>query len=97
MDFDSSPSYSLKNAQYNTFNKMGRENVRCSTGYLDEQYNEVIRQLMLSEYIWIDNGTGALPVSVVSNSLEFKKGVNDKLIDYTLEFQYAFDKINSVR
>jgi hypothetical protein len=97
MDFDSSPTYSLTNAQYNTFNKMGRENIRCSTGYLDEQYNEVIRQLMLSEYVWIDNGTGALPVSVVSNSLEFKKGVNDKLIDYTLEFQYAFDKINSVR
>jgi hypothetical protein len=97
MNFDSAPTYSTTSPQYQVFNKQGRENIRCSTGFIDEQYNEVIKQLMLSEQVWIDNGTDVLPVAVASNSLEFKKGVNDKLIDYTLEFQYAFDKINSVR
>jgi hypothetical protein len=97
MNFDSTPTYSTTSPQYQVFNKQGRENIRCSTGFIDEQYNEVIKQLMLSEQVWIDNGTDVLPVAVASNSLEFKKGVNDKLIDYTLEFQYAFDKINSVR
>ena len=97
MNFDSTPTYSTTSPQYQVFNKQGRENIRCSTGFIDEQYNEVIKQLMLSEQVWIDNGTDVLPVAVASNSLEFKTGVNDKLIDYTLEFQYAFDKINSVR
>jgi hypothetical protein len=97
MNFDSDPTYSTTSPQYQVFNKQGRENIRCSTGFIDEQYNEVIKQLMLSEQVWIDNGTDVLPVAVSSNSLEFKTGVNDKLIDYTLEFQYAFDKINSVR
>ena len=97
MNFDSTPTYSTTSPQYQVFNKQGRENIRCSTGFIDEQYNEVIKQLMLSEQVWIDNGTDVLPVAVASNSLEFKKGVNDKLIDYTLDFQYAFDKINSVR
>ena len=97
MNFDSSPTYSHTSPQYQVFNKQGRENIRCSTGFIDEQYNEVIKQLMLSEQVWIDNGTYVLPVAVASNSLEFKTGVNDKLIDYTIEFQYAFDKINSVR
>lgn len=97
MNFDSAPTYSTTSPQYQVFNKQGRENIRCSTGFIDEQYNEVIKQLMLSEQVWIDNGTDVLPVAVASNSLEFKTGVNDKLIDYTIEFQYAFDKINSVR
>lgn len=97
MNFDSSPTYSTTSPQYQVFNKQGRENIRCNTGFIDEQYNEVIKQLMLSEQVWIDNGTDVLPVAVASNSLEFKKGVNDKLIDYTIEFQYAFDKINNIR
>jgi hypothetical protein len=97
MNFDSTPTYSTTSPQYQVFNKQGRENIRCSTGFIDEQYNEVIKQLMLSEQVWIDNGTDVLPVAVASNSLEFKKGVNDKLIDYTIEFQYAFDKINNIR
>jgi hypothetical protein len=97
MDFDPGISYNTSSHQYKTFNIQGRENIRCSTGFIDEQYNEVIRQMMLSEEVWIDNGTDVLPVAVASNSLEFKKGVNDKLIDYTIEFQYAFDKINNIR
>jgi hypothetical protein len=97
MNFDSTPTYSTTSPQYQVFNKQGRENIRCSTGFIDEQYNEVIKQLMLSEQVWIDNGTDVLPVAVASNSLEFKTGVNDKLIDYTIEFQYAFDKINNIR
>jgi hypothetical protein len=97
MDFDPGISYNTSSHQYKTFNVQGRENIRCSTGFIDEQYNEVIRQMMLSEQVWIDNGTDVLPVAVSSNSLQFKKGVNDKLIDYTIEFQYAFDKINNIR
>ena len=97
INFESDPTYSTTSPQYQVFNKQGRENIRCSTGFIDEQYNEVIKQLMLSEQVWIDNGTDVLPVAVASNSLEFKKGVNDKLIDYTIEFQYAFDKINNIR
>jgi hypothetical protein len=39
---------------------------------------------MLSEEVWIDNGTNVLPVRPTTNSLNIKKAVNDKLISYTL-------------
>jgi hypothetical protein len=97
MNFDSAPTYSTSSPQYQTYNKNGRERIAMNTGFIDEQYNEVIKQLMLSEQVWIDNGTDVLPVTLNSNSLSFKTSVNDKLIDYTLEFEYAFDKVNSVR
>lgn len=96
---DTSPgiSYNTSSHQYKTFNVQGRESIRCSTGFIDEQYNEVIRQMMLSEQVWVDNGTDVLPISLNTKSLSFKTGVNDKLIDYTIDFEYAFDKINSIR
>jgi hypothetical protein len=97
MNFDSTPTYSTSSPQYQIFNKNGREGISMNTGFIDEQYNEVIKQLMLSEQVWIDNGTNVLPATLISNSLSFKTNVNDKLIDYTLEFEYAFDKVNSVR
>ena len=58
--------------------------------------NEVFRQLLLSERVWIDyNGT--LPVNVGTSSLKFKQSLNDKLINYTISFDFAYDKINNIR
>ena len=71
-----------------------------NTGYISEEYNEVIRQLLLSEQVWMTKLTDeelVLPLNVVSNSLTYKTSVNDKLVDYTLDFEYAYDKINNIR
>ena len=97
MDFSSDPTYSEQAHQVKTFNANGREVLQANTGFIDEQYNEVIKQLMLSEEVWVDNGTDVLPIRPVTNSLTFKTGVNDKLINYTMDFEYAFDKINNIR
>jgi hypothetical protein len=97
MDFTSSPTYSEQIHQVKTFNANGKETLQANTGFIDEQYNEVIRQLLLSEEVWVDNGTDVLPIRPVTSSLQFKTSVNDKLINYTLDFEYAFDKINNIR
>jgi hypothetical protein len=47
---------------------------------------------MLSERVII----GDLPVKVKSNSLTKQQNQVKKLIDYTIEFEYTFDMINSV-
>mgnify|MGYP003145266238 len=52
---------------------------------------------MLSEQVWVDNGSSVLPINLNSKSLTFKKSVNDKLINYTMDFSYAFDTINNIR
>ena len=97
MDFSSTPTYSEQAHQVKTFNANGREVLQANTGFIDEQYNEVIKQLLLSEEVWVDNGTDVLPIRPITNSLTFKTSVNDKLINYTLDFEYAFDKINNIR
>jgi hypothetical protein len=68
-----------------------------NTGFYEESFNEVIRQMLLSEQVWVYDGTNTLPINLKSNTLLFKKGVNDKLISYTISFDYAYDKINNIQ
>jgi len=94
-------TYDLQKHQYKQFQKAGRENITMNTGYVSEQYNEVIKELLLSEQVWFTkqiNGTSTvLPINVKTQSLQYKTSVNDKLINYTIDFDYAYDKINNIR
>ena len=74
-----------------------KKSITLNTGFLKEEYNETIRQLMQSEDIWITEGTTTLPVAVKDSSFTYKTKLNDKLVNYTVQFDYAFDGINSVR
>ena len=94
-------TYDLQKHQYKQFQKEGRESITMNTGYVSEQYNEVIKELLLSEQVWFTkqiNGTSTvLPINVKTQSLQYKTSVNDKLINYTIDFDYAYDKINNIR
>ena len=60
--------------------------------------NDPIKQLLLSESVWLEfEDLSVVPVIIKTSSQQFKTGVNDKLIQYTLEFEYAFDTIQNVR
>ena len=90
-------SYSTTSHQMKTFNANGNESIAMNTGYVSEDYNDVVRQLLLSEEVWVDNGSQVLPIRPNTSSLTFKNSVNDKLTNYTIEFDYAYDKINNIR
>ena len=79
---------------------IGNESIILNTDYIDESCNEDIRQLMLSEKLWMTRLTDEekiVPLKLKSNSLQLKKRVNDKLIQYTMEFDVAADIINNIR
>ena len=99
MDFDNF-SYDTSSHQMRTLNLMGNESITLNTDYIDESCNEHIKQLMLSEQIWMTRLTDEekiVPLKLKSNSLQLKKRVNDKLIQYTMEFDVAADMINNIR
>ena len=41
--------------------------------------------------------TDILPIVCTSTGYQKKTNIDDRLIQYTLEFEYAFDKINNIR
>ena len=90
-------TYSINSRQKTVFNKTGAERLQLNTGFYPESYNEVFRQLTLSEEVWIDYDGDTLPISVMSSSLNYKTSVNDKLINYTIDVEFANNKINNIR
>lgn len=90
------PSYALTKHQEKKFMVNAKESITMNTGFYPEGHNEIVRQMLLSEQVWSDDTTTVLPINLKSNSLQFKKSVNDKLITYTVQFDYAFDKINNI-
>ena len=94
-------TYSTTAHQYQQYNKQAKERIALSTGYVSEDYNEVIKQLMMSEQVWLtrttDDSSNIYPVIPRTSNVTFKTSLNDKLVSYDIEFEFAFDKIQNVR
>jgi len=86
----------LSNHVYKDFNINGRESMTLNTGFVPESFKENFKQLMLSENVWIDNGADLLPVNIKNTELDLKQSINEKLINYTIEIEYSYDKINNI-
>ena len=106
VDF-SSLTYDTYKPQVAQYNKLGKESITLNTNYISEDYNEVIKQLMMSEQVWLtrldnpapdsNNLETVLAVIPKTQSVTYKTSLNDRLVQYTVDFDYAFDKINTVR
>lgn len=90
-------TWSINEHQKKILTKNGAESITMNSGFYPESYNEVFRQLLLSEEVWIAYENKVLPINITTSSIDFKKSVNDKLINYTIDAEFAFDKISNVR
>jgi hypothetical protein len=86
------PSYNVQEGQRKVFNTNGKEQIKVNTDWVNESYAETIKQLMLSERILLDKS----PVKINTKSTELFKSINTHMINYQLDFEYAYDTINSV-
>ena len=97
----SSATYSIQDAPNKVFNTQAKQTHTLSSGYYPEFLNQQFEELLLSEYIWLSTfkkGSGVIiPVKVKTSTVAFKTSVNDRLIEYTMEFEEAFDYINNIR
>lgn len=74
----------------------GRKLITVNTGYVDESFSLLLQEMMMSERIVLVIDDEFTPVNIKTESVELKKHVNDKLINYTVEFEYANDEINVI-
>jgi len=89
--------YNSTDHLYKTFNSNSRTKITCNTDYLTDTENETFKQLMLSETVWlIENGV-INPVTIDKKSIEYKNKLNDRLVQYSMDFKYAFDNINQIQ
>lgn len=84
--------YNVLQGQRRRFNHQGKQSIKCNTGWVSENYFELIQDLLLSEVVLL-NGK---PAVVKSKSSEKKTSLNNKVINYEIEFEYNYGLINDV-
>ena len=68
-----------------------RQSLSANTNWLTEDWNDILKQLLVSdELYWVDTKYNVLrPVTIATQSMTFKTGVVDKLIQYQFEFNFG--------
>ena len=91
-----SVSYSRYKSTKELYNINSDRSFTMNTGFVIEEFNEVIRQLLMTENAWISENNEVYPIVPKTSSLDYKTQLNDKLINFTLEFDYAYNDINNI-
>lgn len=92
MMFPAALDYSETSNINQTFNNNIQEMITVNTGWVNEDYNEVMRQLLLSQKILLDHR----PVTIDSKSIDLKEHLSDKVINYECTFKYANHLLNYI-
>lgn len=93
----STVTYPTYKGQRQRYDVNGQKSLSMNTGFIKESAVDTIEELFLSENVWIRYNSQTLPVIPKSKSFVQKTSLNDKLINYTVDFDFAFNKINNVR
>ena len=88
--------YSLTSHNNKTYQPSAKETITCNTDFLPEYYNDIFRELMVSEFVYLENEGVYLPVNLNKKTFEKKTRKFDKLIQYTFDFDYSFNTMNTV-
>jgi len=92
-DYKLSPDnvyYTPARGQNKSFNFIGTQSIKVNTGWVEESYNELITDLLLSETVLLDGK----PVIVKTQSTELKTKLKNRLINYEIDFEYSYNLIN---
>ena len=98
-----SVTYDTRQATKQSFNTEGTQSNTFSSGYYPEYANCYFEEMLLSTSIWMTrpsttgSGNEIVPVMIKTSGMTYKTSLNDKLVEYTMEFEDAFDYINNVR
>jgi hypothetical protein len=85
-------NYSVSKGQSKSFNINGKQSIKLSSGFVPENYSDLIQDLLLSETVLLDG----LPVEVKTQATTLKTSLIDRNVNYEIDFEYAFNLINNV-
>jgi hypothetical protein len=77
-----------------TFNNFGRDSITLNTGFLNDNYNQMVKELLLSNVVYLVEQQRY--VTLNNQSQEYKTSLNDRLVQYTFSFDYAAQVKNRV-
>ena len=94
-EFQMSNVYPATKTELKVFNKNGRDTIKLNTGWINESYVNNIKDLTLSEDLYLlgsFQGDGG-KVKLKTSSFETKTHLNNKMINYEMEFEFVTEII----
>ena len=70
------------------YNVNGSTQITVNTGFVVEEYKEIIKELMMSQAVLLDG----VRVKVITAQQTLQKHINDKMINYTIQLEEAFEE-----
>lgn len=64
-----------------------------NTDWITESQSTTLQDLFDSPIVWTLSGTTYTPITIKETTYDFKKRVNDKLFNYSIDFEYSDTKI----
>jgi hypothetical protein len=83
--------------KYQSFNINSRNTLTLNTGFVDESYGDIMEEILMSEKVAVYEDGQWVAIAPNRGSIDYQKSINDKTINYTMSFTYAFDQRMLVR
>lgn len=93
----SSVSYNTNKHSRQATDVRATEMLKMNTGFVTEDHNEVIKQLMVTEHCWVHQNSTLTPLKPTTTSFQEKREVDEKLLNFTVEFEVANNYIQDIR
>lgn len=77
-----------------TFNNFGKDSITLNTGFLNDGYNQMVKEMLLSNSVYLVEQERY--VILKDSQVEYKTSLNDNLVQYTFNFEYAAQVKNRV-
>jgi hypothetical protein len=95
---NSSMEYDKQKHSIKQYNTLANEKIILNSPPMSyDTVNESIKQLLVSEQVWIYKDSQITPINITDTQQQYKTGVGDKVIQYTITAEYAFDYISNIR
>ena len=90
-------SYQPTEHRTREYNRQATRSIELNTGYIAEDNNVIIEEMLTSEYIWLTIDNVIIPANLSTKSVQLLTKTNDQLIKYKLNFDYSYNEVQNIR
>ena len=90
-------SYQSTEHRKREYNRQATKSIELNTGYIAEDNNVIIEEMLTSEYIWLTIDGVIIPANLSTKSVPLLTRINDQLIKYKLNFDYSYNEVQNIR
>ena len=90
-------SYNTTEHRTREYNKQATKSIELNTGYIPEDNNVLIEELLESEYVWLTINGVVIPANLTTKNVSLLTKTNDQLIKYKLNFDFSYNEVQNIR